>query len=791
MKSAKETLAQYRLQGFSDELIELLAMEEDDQEFAEALLDALISDQEGDKPIDNIKESVTPESLNSEESDILESEELIKSAYLRSGMTEPTEEYELDNEEKEPVQSEYIPPKLEVIEGGDSDNDEAIIPFTPEYALSKEEREYAIARSIAFFGEVEHEDEISQFYSDNEDNAKESINIEESDDWYIDDVEIAEIGDYEEVEVLNIDIAEIVEVEEEELEEETFNCIDFDSIGRSTPVENNVIDFEQAILDLETSRPAEKEWSLKKSKPEEELETMKIWAKQVEEGLVLSQLDKERLEEQLSNRDETLVLQGTHMEELKTLHASYIEQIAEESRMLAKAEAKIYDLREEADRTEHELLTFGNEIELLHGQLFTANSISSSQSKVILEKDESIQRLSTAYSNLLKKNEEELSSAQLKHGEELRTNTSTIDMMSRTISELQDQLASAHASCHSQSSEFISQSELIDSLSDELSKTLTERDNAIKNTSELERLTEKQGRRIRRLEKIREKIKILEFENNVFKTETVPNLQADKEDLVELASEEYNKVKVLDEIAAKRSRRSSYATTLAAAACLMLVLMPILSWNNIETEKENIKSDYTMQLASAEATNLQLEQELDTMQDQLKSISQDFSQAKESWSTQLSALRLQKERSTQGAQIIQAATGENIDESQFNVVAYNDDLLTEPLNTQAGFESEEQYNGVSGLEEYQTEFAQSQPTQSIELLDGKQVRVRRGEGLSQVLWRVYRNSTPEMVSYISNINKLKKDKHGQPMLNINQKLILPKDVNTAMLNDQGKKPSRM
>ena len=46
MESAKDKLAHYRKQGFGDELIEMLVMQEDDQTFAEELLDALIEELE-------------------------------------------------------------------------------------------------------------------------------------------------------------------------------------------------------------------------------------------------------------------------------------------------------------------------------------------------------------------------------------------------------------------------------------------------------------------------------------------------------------------------------------------------------------------------------------------------------------------------------------------------------------------------------------------------------------------------------------------------------------------------
>ena len=785
MKSAKETLAQYRLQGFSDELIELLAMEEEDQVFAEDLLEALIAEQNLNN-IDGTSQICSDSSNNANQNDTIESEKLIKSAYARIGISDIKSKIS-EETNYESTESVYIPPKLEVIEGGADDIDQTIIPFVPEYALSEEEHEYALARSLMFFGEIEHKDEITQHYTDEE---EEFTNKE----LYIDEVEVAELTDYDILEEYDeVDVIDIIDSKFSENNIEEFDCFDFDEIGRSTEKECKIIDFSQAIFDLENSRPAEKEWTSTVNKPVIELKEIKNWAENVESNIIQTKKEKTKLEEELSNRDDTIIVQGREMDQLNTINAGYLEQLSSESKMLAATQSKLTDLKEESERTEKMLLTFGNEIELLHSQLSITNSICKTQSSEIIRKNATIKQLGNAYSELIKKNETELSvaeEAECLHNKELKRTDYTIQMLNNEISSLRSQIKSLNSCRSSQSSEYLSQAELIDSLNIELSKVLSERDSAIVITKNLEQLSAKQARRIKRLEQVRTKIKRLEFENNVYRTETIPNLQADKEDLVELASEEYNKAKALDEIAAKNSRRLSYSTTLAAAACLMLVLMPILSWNNIETEKTNIKSKYSMQVASVQAENLKLEEDLASTQERLRLINNEYHTAQQNWSVQLSNLKMNIDKSIKGAQVIQTASGNTLDESDFNVVAYEDELMVNPVHAEAGFETEAQYNNVSGLEEYKQEFSQVKPSLSnIEVIEGKQSHVRRGEGLSQVLWRVYRRSNPEMVSYISNLNNLKQDKRGNPILKVNQKLLLPKDVSTAMATSNKKRMS--
>ncbi len=777
MKSAKETLAQYRLQGFSDELIELLAKEEEDKEFAEALLNALISENNTEDPA---AETTAEEHSDTDiPQDLLESEELIISAYERAGISDTAE----DDTSPE-VSSEYIPPQLEVIEGGADDFDPTIIPFIPEYALSEEEREYAVARSLAFFGEIEHEDEITPLYAE-----ADAVNVDIPDTWYIDDVEVAEATEYDfsqdftEVEAVEVDTS-ITEISEAE-----FTCIDFDSIGRSTETAAPESPAADLILDLDNSRPAEAEWAETTQKIVSEVTELKDWAQSVEQEIIQVQQDKKQLAQELNARNDTLVVQGREMEQLQTIHSSYLEQLAHESNRLAQAESEICSMQEESARAENMLRKFGEEIALLQQQLSIAHARSQHQSDLILDKDHTLSELNTAYDNLLRQNDEKLSAAkdlEHQHSSELKRTDATIRQLNREIETLRSQLEINATARSSQISEYELQTKTINTLDKALDKALMELRTLQNRAEELEQSDARQKRRINRLEKVRTKIKKLEFENNVYRTETVPNLQQDKEDLVELASEEYNKVQTLDELAARRSRRFSYATTLAAAACLMLVLMPILSWNNIEAEKTNIKSEYSMQLASSEAQNLKLEEKLSKMQDQIELISNEYNTAKESWKVQLSNLQQKQNSAGQQNKIIQAAA-ENIAESNQNLIAFKEEIMSDdPLNAEAGYENEAQYNNVSGLEAYQTEFAAADTAaeSNVELFDGTQAHVRRGEGLSQVLWRVYRRSSPEMVAYITRLNRLKMDKRGNPMLKIDQKLLLPKDVNTAMATDK-------
>ena len=788
MKSAKDTLAQYRLQGFSDELIELLAKEEEDQNFARDLLAALLpQNDQSETQAEEEAESTLASDIEDQTTDVKDSENLIKSAYDRIGIN--AEELNTASEfSEESPESTYIPPKLEVIPGGAQEDDPSIIPFLPEYALSPEEQEYAVTRSLAFFGEIEHEDEITPYYS-----ASEETDILADEEWYVEEVEVAEIpADASDEVYAEVEVVEVPEAEIAGKSDDHFDCFDFDNIGRGSALSADTSVQEQEILDLDNSRPAEPEWQETSRHLITKFQELRDWAENIESDINHSSSEKKQLENELNNRNETLVLQGKEMEQLKTIHTGYINQLEQESKLLATAESRLNSYREESEHTEQMLLKFGDEIELLHGQLFTANDICRTQSNEIMEKDNTIRELNSSYRTLIARNEEQLTDAresQLAFDAESTRNNRIIQQLGREVEMLRSQLANASSARTGMTAEFCSLSEESAVLRQELSRLSAETASLHEQNQEFEATNLRQQRRIKRLEKVREKIKKLEFENNVYKTETVPNLQADKEDLVELASEEYNKAKSLDEIASKRARRMSYSTSLAAVACLLLVLMPVLSWNNIETEKSNIKSEYAMELASAQADNLKLEQNIASMQEELELLGNEYKTARESWNVQLSNLKQRNTAVSQEADIIQAAYSDPANETPMNVIAFDNNSIRDDLDAQSGFESEAQYNNVSGLDEFKNQLAQVTPnTAGFELLKGKDIHVRKGEGLSQVLWRVYRHSSPEMVSYISNLNKLPLDRRGNPMLKVDQKLILPKDVNTAMANSQSTPP---
>ena len=733
------------------------------------------------------------------EDDTMHSAELIESAYKRDQLKE---DCIADNEI---IKSEYIPPELEIIAGGFDEDSSVVIPVLPDYALTEEEREFALTRSEFFYGVVEREDELAKVREEKEIDEFDCFDLDDiaspaEKEWFYDEVEVAQIEEYED-ECLEVEAIEVV-AEEEFCE----------------------------VVDLENSQPAEKEWQESVARPYRELAEISELVSQAEERVSKLQFEAGNMQAELNNRDETILMQGAEMQRMKDLRRAVEAEMMHDSQKFAETLSLLQDYRQEKDRTEQELLIFGNEIELLHAQLFNVNEALTKQAALTADKDRIILSVNNNNDSLraennkfaaeiaelvekhqdeiIKNNEQQLAlrgiiadldcekeelckdlhesrlsgiSLQDKYEDSLRRLNYDVRTFAAKVSELELEKKNLELSLREQSESIVDKNGIIISLSHKLDEVMFEAEELKEREEELAVMNRKQARRIKRLEKLRTKMKRLEFENNVFNTETVPNLQKDKEDLVELASEEYNRAQSLDELSAKRARRASYTTTLAAAACLLLVLMPVLSWNNIETQRNDIKSDYAMQVAAVEADNVMLKEERDALREEVDSLNEEFDSARKSWSLKLSALQQENSRRINQEQIIQASV--EFSDTDFDVEAMETSSV---MNKIAEIDIPvEQYNDVSGIAEYQAEVMAS----SMELLKGKKARVRAGEGLSQVLWRVYRTSSPEMVAYIAELNNLSKDKRGQPMLKINQQLKLPKDVNTAMAASTSKKRS--
>ncbi len=269
-------------------------------------------------------------------------------------------------------------------------------------------------------------------------------------------------------------------------------------------------------------------------------------------------------------------------------------------------------------------------------------------------------------------------------------------------------------------------------------------------------------------------ITALERDYNILKLETVPNLQRDKEELVEMISEEHDRCVNFEAVASRRSRRLSYTMTVAAAACVLVVLTPILSWSNHKTELLEKEAAYASRLAQAENIQDAIKAERDDLKARFEAVKLDFTQAQDSWNRQLTVLRQCGTTGTSANNSAQVPV--KYDNRMFDFPATNREVAETDSD---GHNDQTHYNNVRMVT---PAVGNPQVAANSEENDKfKNITVKRGEGMSHVLWRVYKNSSPEMVEYITRINNLKTDKKGNPVLMMGQIIKLPLNPKTAML----------
>ena len=286
------------------------------------------------------------------------------------------------------------------------------------------------------------------------------------------------------------------------------------------------------------------------------------------------------------------------------------------------------------------------------------------------------------------------------------------------------------------------------------------------------------------------RVEELERERNILVNETVPNLQKDKEDLVRMVGEEVERADEYNNVISLKSRRLSYALSMAAAACVAVVLVPVFSMNRLETKEMELKDVYGQKVAQVEATRTVWEKEratlharLQTLQTNVKSSSQKLETERQQWRGQLTALQTALRTSKQELAVSQSQLAELKAAAENRTVMASADTAATLQGGSAGT----QYNDVKGVEEWRNRQAVTLPPDNTAKdaapktvlaaagasADVKTVKVRRGEGLSQLLWRVCGKSSPEMVAKVTAFNRLKTDRRGNPLLQVGQEIRLP------------------
>lgn len=604
--------------------------------------------------------------------DILESAELILSAYHRAGM-------EVEEPDFQSAQDggEYVAPVLTVIEceGAPEAEDDGMLHLQPEYALTPEQREAAEER------------EMEQRY----------------------DI-IAK--------TIEADFARLTR--ERLAEEPQLPCEDFDDLAR--PAEEDWA-AEPVFVTVE-------EESMGSAAAEVELARLRGWLNELEDGLKMRTLEQNRLQADLNDRDETVVVMGRQLASVEGACAAIAEQSRHDSEVIARTQNVLSEQRARLEILHVENTQLNEDVLRARGYLENNNTIISAQSTEVLQLRCQLEDLNVGAGKLVTHNRQ-----------------------------LEALLAGREKETAALRSELQAQAGRIEEL-------------ALRDQESL---------------RYKERLEELQLEYNILTSEVLPGLQADKEELVEFVGEESDRCIQLQTVAAQRARRSSYSIAIAAAACLMMVLTPAFSWHNQEIERLKNEEAYGTRLAQAESVQQALRAERNDINNRLQSVQAQYNQEREEWSARLVAL-------TEG--------GSGVPDSQVRAVktsdggAYDPALFDMPPTTgNDGGAKATHYNGITNVDEWRlTQDTRTvrepgeQPEDKVAVVVNnadayKTVKVRRGEGLSQVLWRVYGNSSPEMLRHVAKLNKLSTDKRGNPSLQMDQQLKLPADPRTAMLTD--------
>ncbi len=289
----------------------------------------------------------------------------------------------------------------------------------------------------------------------------------------------------------------------------------------------------------------------------------------------------------------------------------------------------------------------------------------------------------------------------------------------------------------------------------------------------------------------------LQRENNILSTGTVPDLEQDKDDLVRLLEEEAEEKERMADALQRSSRRVTLSHAMTGVALTLLVLMPIFFWNQTirPTERDVSGGDL---LAEREARIRKAHAaEIAALEERAESLRQRREEERARWQTERETLerRLATRQDTSGTMTQRIGRTREEPTSQHEapptpgeVALANESLrrappaagglaagaelsrrpaLGEETAAHIGHGTRPHFNGLEGLAEWQRRRA-AEP----EILE---VTVRKGEGLSQVLWRTYGTINDPLMEWAVRKNDLRVDGRGNPILHPEQKLVLPKN----------------
>lgn len=359
-------------------------------------------------------------------------------------------------------------------------------------------------------------------------------------------------------------------------------------------------------------------------------------------------------------------------------------------------------------------------------------------------------------------------------------------------------------------------------------------ENAIRDmTAQMASLTDEIGEKDRQLGKIQDmknehKRLFDEFEDlrkayNEIVTDVMPTLQSERDELVLTVERQSEDEENLRSALKVSGRRMAVGYSLAAAAAIMMVVLPLTHWMGSDASNQSLamshqqSTDMQERLSKAEKRNVDAEKTIFNLERQsnlaklelakLEKANQELAAMTDQRTRELAVLKANLAGGSASARTVMAA-GDNLamsgpDTGRLrvnevrdpggsinNVLAENreryareDAMMASRQNKPSGglqisavSNTNSRNNSNAAKPQKNTKPAAAKTNEvaaATSTAKGATAVVKAGEGVAQVVYRVMGTRDPEVIAWVIKENNIKKDRRGNPRIYPEQKLTLP------------------
>lgn len=295
-------------------------------------------------------------------------------------------------------------------------------------------------------------------------------------------------------------------------------------------------------------------------------------------------------------------------------------------------------------------------------------------------------------------------------------------------------------------------------------------------------------------------------------TDVLPELQNERDDLALTVERQSEETELLRGSLGSVRRRLAAGYSLAAAACLVLVAMPIANWlksgdsakelamdhqkvtEHLErlerVEKENIEAEKTIKNLRRDIEMARIE--VAKLEDKNASLTRLADQHARELASAKSALRNGTPSRTTSNLALQGSShpdGRLHTNDVRDPAGQIDRTVAENRNRRQTGDALAQ-NGGGGLRPPSGRQPERIPLTTVARSDasgqsrqtrpgGTTAKVKAGEGVAQVVYRVLGTRDPDVINWVIRENKIKRDRRGNPLIYENQELRLPENGRTT------------